>query len=388
MSPFEAFNAGEVELPEVVQDISENIFGKRMESLGEFFEWIEEGLNTLLKNWGFIDGDEDVPSQIRSGMMIESDGQNSYIVNPDDNSRVEVDPNYDLDNDGCLSREELESYIDVVRSQEAENADWPEGGEPVIQHAVLLNEALQAHMRNLAGTVNGNLNLDNVDDETVDYSNARPDEAIENIGERVPDSPMYNLKYRVPNSYGANVLTSGVPGSENGTEERERMRSEIAGNPEYESWMELSDPAFDIMYAYTFHNVRNIFSLSYHAVVRDGVNELVQARLLNDGPIRFGGDSINTDSYDLTSRNKRLLAEAVSMNRSTNQNSCILFRCTHGVHRAVFTMLSVYMIENDCSREEAERANGVRTGFISMYPGFDSQLDQVHDSREEILAMI
>lgn len=390
MTGFDRAPSENNEMPEIVQSISEQVFGRDIESVSDFFEWIEEALNSLLAKWGFTEDSNDIPSQLRRGMRIGSEGNYNYIVNVDDDSRVEIDIAYDLDGDGYLSREELESYIQIVRASEADNEGWTDidRSNPDVSHAELLNRVLEAHMRNLSGVVGGNSALDNASGETVRYSSERPDGTPERIGERVLGSPMYNLKYRQPASNGATILTSGVPGSSNSDEERDRLRSEFANDSRYASWLNLSDAAFDVMYAYEFHGVRSIFSLSYNRTATDAVNELVQGGFLDDGPIRLAGDSINTSSPVLTQGNKRLIAEAVSLCRSAHSLSSILVRCTHGAHRAVFIMLAVFMIENNCSREEAQRRNGVRPTFISMYPEFDSQLSEVPNCRNEILGMI
>jgi len=355
----------------MADNVSE-VFGGAMSSLNEVLEQVKTAIDELLASWGIELGVDEVDENLQLEVSIISENGETYILNPETDERVDVNVAFDENEDGKFDQAEIDAYVDFLTN--SENAT-PE----MRAKAELITEISQAQIRRASDTADGNTELNNVSDEEVARASRRPPDAPGKIGERIRDSPLYNLKYRASSQSGARVLTSGYPGSENSHNRNHAL---------HDTYPDLSDRAVDILYAYSEYGVNHIFSLSHGGDTRQAVEELMTAGLLEAyGDIELDSGTLNTSEAHLTRRNMRVLAKAYRMFSSCDSDDTFLSHCTHGSHRAVFTMLSNYILENDCTREEAERANGVPHDFIDRY-GFHTQLDEIQAHRDEILGMV
>ena len=291
-------------------------------------------------------------------MRIIEDGDSYFVVNPDTGERTEVDPSIYNSSDGRVDSSEMADYIanDLLNANET-------------------RRAYEVHLRDVRGTVTGNTELDSISEDEFELA-SREIEA--GTGHRISDSPLFNLKERARTDSGGRVLTSGVPGSD------DRSRSSLE-----DEYPELSEAAIDYLFAYKVQNVRYIYSLSRHGIHRSAIEELYEHDLIDDGFLNYDEGTVNCSNKDLTNQNMQILAEAYKMRQRAAEGSNILFRSTHGAHRAVFTMVGTWLLEHDGSTvEEALAANGVPSDFISSYPGFESQLMQIPQNRQAILRMV
>jgi len=337
-----------------------------------------KGIDSFLKSLGY-DGASAERLALPSSMAIIEEEGVSYIENPETEDRIELDSDWleeNGDDNGELSEIEKNGLLEYLRDED-QGAD-----ESSREQADMIEAAWEGMLDEArANAHDGNSDFENADRGEINRASRRLADSPEGMGVEIENSALVNLRNRANTRAGARVLTSGHPGSDDSSSERANI---LNNHPE---WAELSNEAIDVIYGYTEHGINKIFSLSHGDWTSRAVAELEEAHLIDTGDIVLGAGSLSVDSATLGRRNMRIIAEAYNMYSEAGTNDVFLSHCTHGAHRAVFINIASYIIENNCTREEAERANGVNHNFISHYPAFDSQLNQVQDHREEILEM-
>jgi len=357
-----------------------------VESLKNLIEVITSNLQSLLESWGFSLEDDADTLPLRMAIAIYTEDGISYIENPNTDDRVEIDSSYDSDENGELDQDEVEAYIAYLRA----DTETPNiSGE----QADMIEEIWRAQVEELGESVDSNTEMETVSDSDLAEANARPATAPESIAQIDTEGSIYNLKYRVDNDLGGNMLTSGFPGSNSedsdvGGQDREANRTRIRS--EHPDWVDengdaLGNAALDVMYGYTVHGIRHILSLSHGGDTAQGIRDLVDAGLIQEGEIEHVNRGLNSR---FSTGNKRLFAEAFEIYRDCPASESFLIHCHFGSHRAVLTNLICYGLLHNCTREEAEIANGVSHDFLSHRESWDNMLSEAFENLDEIRAYI